>query len=355
MRERSNAWVSASRLVVLTVLILLTVRTPAEAHGATGNYLSTVVGIDPPVPGLAATILSRDALLQLTNGSGREVLVLGYQAEPYLRFNADGVFANANSPAYYVNDARYSSSQIPESVDPEAEPEWKQVSDGSSYSWHDHRIHWMNPKPPPAVERDPGKRQLIFDWSVPLVVGGTPTTVRGRLEWVPTVDGTMWFGIAGILVFLGAGLVSRLARYAQRAYRVGAMVALVLGVAGGAEAVGLLTGAGGHRAVLRDVISLALAVGTLAAASHLWRHRDADRALTLAFAVAGLAIVAGLMRGPLVLGVILNSWLDILYPVAVLVQSVVGTSVAVLLAVVVRRERRRTTLMATGHQEVGGI
>ena len=59
-------------------------------------------------------VLQGDDQLHLRNDTGRELLIEGYEGEPYLRFDADaGVFRNANSPATYLNEERYGGAPVP--------------------------------------------------------------------------------------------------------------------------------------------------------------------------------------------------------------------------------------------------
>jgi hypothetical protein len=37
----------------------------------------------------------------------------------------------------------------------QAHQEWRHVSDQPTFTWHDHRIHWMAQQRPPVVAADP--------------------------------------------------------------------------------------------------------------------------------------------------------------------------------------------------------
>ena len=47
----------------------------------------------PNVLGVGVNVLGGDERLRLSNYSGKAVVILGYQGEPYLRFTTSGVFA----------------------------------------------------------------------------------------------------------------------------------------------------------------------------------------------------------------------------------------------------------------------
>ena len=125
-------------------------------------------------------------------------MVEGYRGEPYVRIAADGTVAvNHRSPTYYLNDDRFAEGvEVPAGATPKATPDWREVDRTGRYAWHDHRIHWMAHTVPPQV-KDEGRRTKVFDWKVPLTVGGRPATIHGRLIWVGEQGGGFPLG-AGI-------------------------------------------------------------------------------------------------------------------------------------------------------------
>ena len=103
----------------------------------------------------------------------------GYEDEPYLRFLPNRVVEeNLRSPSKYANEDRYALTPLPPQANSDATPKWKPVSRDGSYRWFDHRIHSMEKGTPPQV-KDEGVRTKIFDWRVPMTVGGAPVR-RGR-------------------------------------------------------------------------------------------------------------------------------------------------------------------------------
>ena len=46
--------------------------------------------------------------MELVRTTAKDVQILGYEGEPYIRLGTDGVFVNTNSPAYYTNLDRFS-------------------------------------------------------------------------------------------------------------------------------------------------------------------------------------------------------------------------------------------------------
>jgi hypothetical protein len=191
----------------LTLLLVGAAAGPAAAHAVgTGteasNYRSTVHGIDQGTPGISVRAVA-GGLLELTNRSNEEVLVLGYRLEPYLRVGPGGVFENQRSPSTYTNRFRTAPTSIPPEFDPQAAPEWRRIGDGPSAGWHDHRAHWTGPDPP-AVKADPGALHVVVpNWEVPLRQGDQVMVVRGDITWVPGLTPWPWV-LAAVGLFAAA-------------------------------------------------------------------------------------------------------------------------------------------------------
>jgi hypothetical protein len=213
-------------VVMLVVGIVGVTAAPAGAHGLGGldptNYESVLQSVTPAVPGLHVRITDLGTKIEVTNDGSREVTVLGYDDEPYLRIGPDGVFENRRSPATYLNRSTEITGSPPRSADSEAAPVWRQVSDGRTASWHDHRAHFMGRDDPPAVARHPDDRRVVDNWVIPMRVGGDDVVARGQLVYVPPPSPWPWV-IGAVLL---AALVVVLSR--TRAWRTVFVVALVL-------------------------------------------------------------------------------------------------------------------------------
>ena len=176
------------RLPAAALLAALVACPAAAGHGDGGarGYTSTVKTVTPKLDGLTVQVVQGDDQLHVRNDSGREVVIMGYEGEPYLRFQADGdVLRNANSPATYLNAERYGGVDVPASASKAATPQWERVSRANSYDWHDHRIHWMSTIDPAKVREAKNQPHHVFDWSVPGTVGGQPLAIRGSLDYMP--------------------------------------------------------------------------------------------------------------------------------------------------------------------------
>jgi hypothetical protein len=218
----------AGMVAGLALLLVGAAAGPAAAHAVgTGteasNYRTTVQGIDQGTPGISVRALA-GGLLELTNRSNEEVLVLGYRLEPYLRVGPDGVFENQRSPSTYTNRFRTAPTSIPPEFDPQAAPRWRRIGDGPSAGWHDHRAHWAGPDPP-AVKADPGVLHMVVpNWEVPLRQGDRTMVVRGDITWIP--GPTPWPWVLAAVGLFAAALVGAGGYQRPRVLAVVALVAV---------------------------------------------------------------------------------------------------------------------------------
>jgi hypothetical protein len=182
-------------------LALMALAAPAAtAHQGNPNFRSTVTG---QVAGMDAQVVNLDDSIEISAEPGHEVVALGYEDEPYVRFSADGtVEVNERSPAYYLNQDRFADVDVPDVADAKAPPRWVEVAQGGTYAWHDHRIHYMGEGTPPQVA-DESAETHVFDWKLPFVVDGEPAQLEGTLTWVPDEGGAS----VALLVGLGAAVV----------------------------------------------------------------------------------------------------------------------------------------------------
>ena len=194
----------ACRAVTLAVVGLVLGAGPAAADAAKpGSYSSEVTSIEPDPAGFTVETAGGDAFIAITVENGHAAVVEGYEGEPYLRFNADGsVEQNRNSPATYINAARYGTNALApdnlQGVDVTTlEPDWEQVvSSGGSYAWHDHRTHFM------GGERPAGG---TLDWTLPIEVDGQPIVVSGVIRYEGKVSPIPWVALA-LLVLVALGV-----------------------------------------------------------------------------------------------------------------------------------------------------
>jgi hypothetical protein len=204
-RPARRRWPRRLRLLgivmVLWVLALAVGATPAAAHGVGGveptNYQTRILAVEPAVSGLSVEVVEAGARLRVRNTTGREVIVLGYAGEPYLRLGPDGVFENRRSPATFLNRVRIAPAAPPADADPTAPPAWRRIGDGDTVAWYDHRAHWMAASDPPAVKAAPDQRHVVIPrWQVPLRASGQQLQVTGDVRWIPGPNPWPWLAVA---------------------------------------------------------------------------------------------------------------------------------------------------------------
>jgi len=179
----------------------------ADAAGPT-DYRSEITQVSiadgsPRPSGFNISIEGHDSFLLLVVERGVTAEVPGYEGEPYLKFDADGsVFENRLSFSTIYNRDRYGSVERPDYIDNLAEPEWILVDDDGSYAWHDHRIHYMNTRPPIGAE--PG--DVIIEMAVPIRVDGVPVEVDVMSTLLESNSPVAMIAVSA-LIALGGGLV----------------------------------------------------------------------------------------------------------------------------------------------------
>ena len=203
------------RAVAFVAVAALAPAGTALAHEGNPDYRSE---ISSTPPGVEAQMLNYDDSIELRVEAGHEVVVEGYEDEPYVRFLADGtVEVNRNSPATYLNEDRYANVDEPPGVDPEAEPSWETVGEQGRYAWHDHRAHYMS-KSLPGQVTDESKETKIFDWDVPVEADGEESEIAGTLYWNGTGGGPSAALIAGLGAAVLAALAFAVIRIRRRRY-----------------------------------------------------------------------------------------------------------------------------------------
>jgi hypothetical protein len=272
---------------------------PAWAHDqvpAASDYRTELVAVTPQPRGVQVRVVENGSRIEVANRTGRDVTVLGYAGEPYLRITPEAVYANTRSPATAINDSKSKIKTLPTDarVEAKAAPSWKRIGDEPIARWHDHRSHWTGSGLPPAAEAEPGSPHRLRNWTVELVADRTPVKVTGTLDYAPPPATPVWW--AGMLVAAAAVvLLGRWRRYGIRA------IGAALAVGAGAE---LLDGVGrvlDSGATGLDVLARLLttetygtlsALGALAAAVVALRRQPAAP-FALALAGACLAVLGG--------------------------------------------------------------
>jgi hypothetical protein len=266
---------------------------PAGAHGLGGieptNYESSLVRVAPDVPGITLRLVDLGRTVELDNETPEDVVVLGYDDEPYLRVGPRGVFENRRSPATYINRSATAAGVPPKSADPSAPPRWKQLSTGQTAQWHDHRAHFMGTDDPPIVERNRDHRFVFDHWTITMLHGAETITARGELAWVPPPS--PWpFVIAALVVAVGFFAACR-TRWWKQLIAGGLAVIVITEAVHVAGLWGASTESAGTKLVQSAYSLGGIALGVLAL---IWMaRRGAHAAMPLVLVASIVLVVAG--------------------------------------------------------------
>jgi hypothetical protein len=288
------------------------------------------------VPGVTVRVVELGGRLELRNDSPAEVVVIGYDGEPYLRVGRTGTFENVRSPAVFLNRTSDPDLQVPAEYDATARPEWRQVSTAREVRWHDHRIHASRA----MLARGP------MQWQVDITVDGRPAAVEGESELVAPPPWWPW-------LFVVAGTALAIVLAARRHWRTTLIVALAaLGAAGVVQVAGgwshsAGTTAGRLSAIAMPVLALALVVFAI---ERLARRRESAVAWTMLAAVVvlvalGLADILDWFRSQLPSSLSANAVRAI---VAIEIGGAIGAGVAAAQRLRIERPaaERETTQLA---------
>jgi hypothetical protein len=205
------------RRVLVAIAILMTATlagaTPAAAHTLSGvsasNYRSEILAITPPDTDLTVRLLDLGRRVELANRGTSDVVILGYEGEPYLRVGPRGTFENRRSPTLYNNrtTANGSQAEVPKTATADAAPQWDKTSGDNQVRWRDHRTRWEG-EDPPAVKATPGRSHVVQRaWTIVVQrgAGQATATVTGRIVYEPPPSLLPWILLAVALFAVTAG------------------------------------------------------------------------------------------------------------------------------------------------------
>jgi hypothetical protein len=204
-------------VVVTAAATLVASASPASAHDLGGrqptDIRARVLRVEPAIDGVAVHVVDLGTRLELRNRTRHDVVVLGYDDEPYLRVGPAGVFENTKSPANFLNRTLNPTQRVPSSYDATAPPTWQRISAGQTVRWHDHRAHATRAN----VADGP------MEWRIPMRVDGRDVAVLGESELVHVGAWWAWFVVSAAI----ASLISLAARRAWRATVVVVLLAML--------------------------------------------------------------------------------------------------------------------------------
>lgn len=189
-------------VLVLVLVLLVLPAAPAAAHKSSSHDFESIPEeIVPQALGAGITfeMLDYDSQIRLRNDGGREVVVKGYEGEPYARLDPGGaVYLNSRSPAFYLNQDRYARTPVDPSADPKAPPKWVRQATEGEFTWFDRRTHAMQTGVPPGIE-DTAQPEAVRSYGIPMEVDGQPAELEGTLYWSGQSEFPMGI-VAGLLV-----------------------------------------------------------------------------------------------------------------------------------------------------------
>ena len=314
------------RLTLCLLLLVLTgIALPATAvaHVRSGllafDFKARVEATPPALGGLGARVLGGDQRLELRVAARSDVIVLGVESEPFLRFSRGGVEVNLAS-------LTAASAQVVSPADAVTGSgvTWRRLTSKHVFAWHESRL-----RPVPFVRGSETEPRRIATWAIPLRVDGRRATLTGG-QWFAAAP-PLWPWLLGGAGLLGAAAVAAARTRARQvreriasaliAVAVVALLAGWLGIAFGGRSTllhGLLA------AVVVVVVALCLIVALRAT-------RDLAQVILLAL-IGALAATFAIPELPVFThGFVVSALPALLQRLAVATAIVAGSS-AVLLA-----------------------
>ena len=166
------------------------------------DTVSVIESVTPALPdGVDVDIVGSDTFVRVRS-VGHDVMITGYQNEPYMHIKTTGdVFVNDGSQTTLINGNRYGNVDTSNFVET-PNPVWRKIGTNGIAMWHDHRVHWMSPKPPAPIDT----AGTVLEWKVSMSVDGVATTVAGTL-FLREKASMLWW-LAGFAALLCAVVLS---------------------------------------------------------------------------------------------------------------------------------------------------
>ena len=173
-----------------------------------GNTESVVESVEPSADGVRIDIVGGDAFVRLRVERGHSVELPGYYDEPYVRVTEDGtVSVNEAADTFRISKSRYGAgTTLADGRSDATNESWVVTARNGTYLWHDHRVHWMSPTTPQAIDGS----GLVQQWSIPMVIDGRATVVSGGL-YLRDAPGSWWWLLAVPALVVGYALSRRVA------------------------------------------------------------------------------------------------------------------------------------------------
>ena len=200
-----------ARALVACALGFLVVAPPAAAladPAQPGNTESVVESVKPSTDAVRFDIVGGDAFVRVRVERGHIFEMAGYYDEPFVRIAQDGtVSVNESSDTFRISKSRYGAgTTLDGSGSTDGEESWVVAASNGTYLWHDHRVHWMSPTAPQAID----DRGLVQQWTIPVVIDNRQTIVSGSL-YLRDAPGSWWWLLVVPALIVGFVLSRRIA------------------------------------------------------------------------------------------------------------------------------------------------
>ena len=218
---------AGSVAVAVLVLTLQGGVLPAAAHGPPSDapyYLCRVSAVAPRVDGVSVDVARDGSWVRVRNTTATELVILGYDGEPYLRVGPAGTEENVAAVSSLVNGDFGSGLVTRDAPDSQVAraPHWESRSLEPVATWHDVRTHYDGTRRPPVVQDDPGAPHHLATWHLHGVYGARQLSITGTLDWTgkPGLfagrSSQLLWGTAGLAAITCGVLVASTARTRRR-------------------------------------------------------------------------------------------------------------------------------------------
>lgn len=200
----------------LCALLLLAPYAPA--HGdADQQFRATIRSIEPA--GLPVDVRIVGDEVRFENAGDEQLALCGYEdgdrCEEWVRISDEGVSVDRNSRTWFANLDEDAYGDVPE--DAGTSPQWRLVRERPpSYTYHDHRLHWMGRSHPPNVDESDPAPQEVFESELRFRYGDTDGVVHARLDYV---GGRSWLQRHGEQAIVAGGVGAMLLAFLVDARR----------------------------------------------------------------------------------------------------------------------------------------
>ena len=187
--------ITTARRLLLLLLLVVSVSTwvgagTGYADGQSASVYGVVDRVEPRLGGVEIRVENGPfTLIAVENTTDTYLDVLADSGEPFLRVGPRGVFANLNSPQWYLSNSPEASAAVPPSAREESRPRWGRVSSAPKWAWFDERLNPQEGEHAAAIA-DAHEVTKLADWSVLLRYGGSKVKVDGHLEYRPLLGTT---------------------------------------------------------------------------------------------------------------------------------------------------------------------